>query len=83
MNADLTPEWEKEFKRIQFNAVRFIEEYYNKLHPENLISLSDDEKQKIYDRYKAVPLLNGDDISSYFARIKELKDKGYKDWEIY
>lgn len=82
MNTDLTPEWEKEFKRVQFNAVRFIEEYYNKLHPENPIILNDEEKQKIFNQYKGIPLIDGSPFE-YSKKIEELKKQGYKDWEIY
>ncbi|WP_374464176.1 hypothetical protein [Chryseobacterium sp.] len=75
--------FKEEYKRVQNNAVYFLEMYYNKVS-ENNIELSDKEKQELFDKHKGVPLF--DDFSkciSFNEKIKELKNKGYKDWEIH
>lgn len=41
-------EFIKEYTRIRCNAVFFVENYWNKLHPDNPIILTDDEKQQLY-----------------------------------
>jgi len=72
----------QEFERVQNNIVYFIDIYYNKVS-ENKIELTDDEKQKLFDKYKGIPYF--DDVRksiSYSEKIKELKDQGDKDWEI-
>ncbi|MFC2610531.1 MAG: hypothetical protein ACFNYA_03375 [Capnocytophaga granulosa] len=74
------PQWEIEFSHVRRNAVYFIEEYWNKLHPDAPLSLTDEEKQRIYNKYRMAPLVN--DISAYMKRIDDLRAQGYKDWEI-
>ena len=77
-------EWNKEYKRIRRNAVYFIEEYYNKLHPDQKVELTDEERQIVFDRYKGIPLYdNFARASERDQKIRELKEKGYKDWEIF
>ena len=51
-------DWLKDYQRIKRNPVFFIEEYYNRLHPDNEICLTDEEKQFIYDKYRTniIPL---------------------------
>ena len=73
-------EFIKEYTRIRCNAVFFVENYWNKLYPDNPIILTDDEKQQLYDKYRMVPL--GHDITASTKRVEELRAKGYKDWEI-
>lgn len=73
-------EFLKEYTRVRRNAVFFVENYWNKLHPDNPITLTDDEKQRLYNRYRMVPLVR--DITAYTKRLEELRAKGYKDWEI-
>lgn len=78
------PEWEKEYKRLQHNAVFFIEEYWNKRYPEKRVELTRNEKQEVFDKYKSIPYV-GDVIQlmSHLDKVKALKDKGYEDWDIY
>lgn len=73
-------QWEKEYQRIQRNAVFFIENYWNQLHPEAPLELTDEEKQAIYEKYRAIPFIR--DFGAYNQRLKELRTQGYKDWEI-
>lgn len=70
----------KEYQRVRGNAVFFLENYWNKLHPDNPITLTDDEKQQLYNKYRMVPLVN--DLTAHTRRLEELRSKGYKDWEI-
>ena len=69
-----------EYTRARGNAVFFLESYWNKLHPDSPIILSDDDKQLLYDKFRMVPLV--EDIHAHMERLKELRAKGYKDWEI-
>lgn len=73
-------EFLKEYTRARRNAVFFIDNYWNKLHPDNPIILTDDEKQQLYKRFRMAPLVH--DIVAYTKRLEELRAKGYKDWEI-
>lgn len=77
---DKNAEWLKEFKRARFNAVYFVEEIWNKLHPDKAVELSDDEKQAFYKMFRAVPIV--DDLVAYTDRLEKLRAQGYKDWEI-
>ena len=74
---------EKEFKKVRFNPIYFIENYYNVVNADNPAILSDNEKQSLYNEYKGIPLLDEGNWSSYFDRRKKLQEEeGYKDWEI-
>lgn len=73
-------EFIKEYTRIRCNAVFFVENYWNKLHPDKPLTLTDDEKQQLYKKYRMVPLVQ--DVTAYIKRVEELRAKGYKDWEI-
>lgn len=73
-------QWEKEFRRARGNAVFFIEQIWNKAHPEAQIHLTDEQKQIIYQRYRIPPHIH--DLTGYMQRLEELRAKGYKDWEI-
>ena len=73
----------KEFERARFNAVYFLEMFWNKVNPDNKIELSDEDKQALFDKYRGAPFF------IYFYQLrkhsewqKEMKEKGYKDWEI-
>lgn len=79
----LNDNWEKEYKLICRNSIYFIEMYWNKLHPDEAVELSDEEKQKFYDKYKGVPLLDDSNIREYFAKREEIRAKGIKDWEAF
>ena len=41
-------EFLKEYDRVRRNAVFFVEHYWNKLHPDKPLTLTDDEKQQLY-----------------------------------
>jgi hypothetical protein len=73
-------EFLKEYARVRCNAVFFVENYWNKLHSDKPIILTDDEKQQLYNKYRIVPLVQ--DFTAYTKRLEELRAKGYKDWEI-
>ncbi|NMA74480.1 MAG: hypothetical protein GX963_10045 [Bacteroidales bacterium] len=76
------------FKRVQHNAVYFLEEYYNKVNPDKAIELTDEEKQSLFDEFRGVPLFKTggveafEELDKYYKRLEKLKAKGYKDWEI-
>lgn len=81
-------EWLKDYQRIQRNPIFFIEEYYNKLHPDNAINLTDEEKELVYDKYRInmVPLLDDTNFCAYqehLKKIEELREQGHKDWEMF
>jgi len=81
-------EWLKDYQRVKSNPVFFIEKYYNSVHPDKEVILTDNEKQIIYDKYRSnmVPLLDDSSIPEYFEyrkKIDDLKAQGYKDWEIF
>lgn len=73
-------EFLKEYDRVRRNAVFFVEHYWNMLHPDKPLTLTDDEKQQLYNKYRMVPLVQ--DVTAYIKRVEELRAKGYKDWEI-
>ncbi|WP_099465137.1 hypothetical protein [Parabacteroides provencensis] len=79
----LKDNWEEEFNLIRRNPIYFIDLYWNKLFPDEMIELSDEEKQKFYNKYRIAPLLNDNNIHEYFKQAKELRDKGVKDWEAF
>jgi len=76
-------EWLEDYERIRRNPIFFIEKYYNILFPDKKLELTDEERQKLFDRYKMTPYFaDMSDALKYFDKIKELKKEGYKDWEI-
>jgi hypothetical protein len=78
------PDWQKEFERVSGKAVYFMEKYYNGINSDNRIELQDDEKQRIFNKYKKIPLFNDfNDMDEYEEKLKSLREKGYKDWEIF
>ena len=44
-------DWLADYQQINKNPNFFIEEYYNKLHPDNQIFLTDEEKEYVHSRY--------------------------------
>lgn len=77
-------DWKKEFKRVKNNPIYFIDKYYNLVHKDNLIELSDEEKQEQFDRHKGIPLIKDiEQFTKFNDKVSELKEKGYKDWEIF
>ncbi len=75
----------KELHRAQSNPIYFLEEYWNKLHDDAKIELTDEEKQQIFDAHKSrVPLFEDNEaFHRYMERLKDAKKKGLKDWEIF
>ncbi|MFW0736436.1 hypothetical protein [Flavobacterium sp. T12S277] len=73
----------KEFSRLRCNPIYFIEKYYNVINQSKL-ELTEEQKQKLFDKYKMIPLFEDfESINKYNDRIDELKKQGYKDWEIH
>lgn len=80
----LKDNWLDEFKLVQRNPIYFLELYWNKLYPDEAVTLEDDEKQRLYDRYKMVPLLKSfDDAEQLIQAKKTAKEQGFKDWEAF
>lgn len=79
----LKDNWKDEFELVRRNPIYFIELYWNKLYPDEKVELTDEEKQKFYDKYRMAPLLRDDQLLEYLQRRKELRDKGVKDWEAF
>ena len=75
--------WEEEFNIIRRNPIYFIEQYWNKMYPNERIELSDEEKQKFYDTYKMIPLLSENNFHEYIMEYDKLKAQGLKDWEVF
>lgn len=82
-NKRLKDNWEEEFKLVRRNPIYFIKLYWNKLYPDEKIELSDEEKQKFYNKYRMAPLLDERNLREYCDKIDELKAKGVKDWEAF
>ena len=73
----------KEFERARFNPIYFLEAFWSKVNSDSNIELSDEEKQKLFDKYKGIPSFkNIEQLHQYQEREKKLKEQGYKDWEI-
>ena len=80
----LKDNWQDEYKLVQRNPIYFLELYWNKLYPDEAVTLEDDEKQRLYDRYKMVPLLKSfDDAEQLIQAKKTAKEQGFKDWEAF
>ncbi len=80
----LKDNWLDEFKLVQRNPIYFLELYWNKLYPDEAVTLEDNEKQRLYDRYKMVPLLKSfDDAEQLIQAKKAAKEQGFKDWEAF
>ena len=74
----------KELNRIKGNPIYFLETYYNTIHKDNELVLTDEEKQQLYDKFKMIPMFeNTDDAFSYTDKRNELKKQGIKDWEMF
>ncbi|MGD2005037.1 MAG: hypothetical protein PVJ91_03410 [Flavobacteriaceae bacterium] len=71
------------YKRVQANPILFLEAYFNKIHQENLI-LTEEEKQKIFDTYRHIPVLPDiEDMKKWDEYVKLQRETGKKDWEIF
>lgn len=74
-----------DLERIQSNPIYFIDEFWNKVHPDKKLDLTDDEKEIIFKNHRVrVPLFaNGDVMHGFMERYREAKKQGLKDWEIF
>lgn len=74
-----------DLERIQSNPIYFIDEYWNILHPDQKLDLTDDEKETIFRNHRvSVPLFaNGDVMHGFMEKYREAKKQGLKDWEIF
>ena len=75
----------KEWERILSNPIYFIDEYWNKVHPDQILDLTDDEKESIFKNHRVmVPhFSSGDSFHSFMEKYDEAKAQGLKDWEIF
>lgn len=83
---EIQTNWENEYRRIKGNPIYFIEMYYNKVHLENPVDLTDDEKQQFFNQYRKglIPLIDDwEKHKKWEQELEELRKKGYKDWEIF
>ena len=84
MQKRLKDNWLEEYKLVHRNPIYFLEMYWGKLYPDEKPELSDDEKQRIYDYYRQIPLIENMDQLREFEKFKEeTRAKGIKDWEAF
>jgi len=75
-------EFLKEYNRVRFNPVYFMEQYYNKIFQDKIVMVDDEDRQNMYDRYKGVPFIkDSDDWRKLDEMTKRREEKGLKDWE--
>lgn len=71
------------YKRIQANPILFLEAYFNKIHQEDL-NLTDEEKQKIFDDLRHIPVLPDlEDMKKWDEYVKLQRQMEKKDWDIF
>jgi len=71
------------YKRVQANPILFLEGYFNKIHQEAL-HLTEQEKQKIFDEHRHVPVMPDiEDMKKWNEYVKLQREQGKKDWEIF
>ncbi len=72
----------RDFHRAQNNAIFFLEHFWNKRYPYKKLTLTDEEKERIYRGNKImVPLINDmNDLRLYGEEIAEKRKRGLKDW---
>lgn len=75
----------KDLERIQSNTIYFIDEYWNKVHHDQKLDLTDDEKESIFKNHRVlVPhFANGDVMHSFMEKYREAQKQGLKDWQIF
>lgn len=75
----------KDLERIESNPIFFLEEYWNKLHPDQILNLADDEKETIFKNHRTlVPHFESDEtMHSFMRKYDAAKAQGLKDWEIF
>lgn len=85
MNREDLKAFKRDLHRIHGNAVFFLEEYWNKVHPGRKLELTDEEKQRLFSQERlTVPYLEDpQDLHSYMQKYEEAKKRGLKDWEIF
>lgn len=83
INKEHFKEFIKEYRRVQNNAVYFLEKYYNRLHSDGEIELTDEDKQELYSEFRImIPLIKDEkDWARLNNMEKRRKEKGLKDWE--
>lgn len=60
-----------------------MEAYFNKIHQEDL-NLTDEEKQKIFDDLRQIPVLPDlEDMKKWDEYVKLQRQMGKKDWDIF
>lgn len=81
-NQQLFNEFMLEFKKVKSNPVYFMEYYYNKLFPDRIVLMDDEDRQELYDHFRAIPFIKD---SADWKKLNEKegyrKEKGLKDWE--
>jgi hypothetical protein len=81
-NQQLFNEFIREFKKVKSNPVYFMEYYYNRSLPENIVLMDDEDRQELYDHFKSIPLIrDSEDWNKLNEREERRKEKGLKDWE--
>lgn len=81
-NQQLFNEFIREFKKITTNPVYFMEYYYNRLFPDKIVFMDDEDRQELYDHFKGIPLVkDSSDLNKLNEINKRRKEKGLKDWE--
>lgn len=74
-----------DLERIQSNPIYFINEYWNKVHPDQKLELTDEEKEVIFKNHRvSVPFFtNGEGMHGFMERYREAQKQGLKDWQIF
>ncbi|MBB4036613.1 hypothetical protein GGR21_002519 [Dysgonomonas hofstadii] len=81
-NQQLFNEFIREFKKIKSNPVYFMEYYYNRLFPDKIVLMDDEDRQELYDHFKGIPFIRDSEDWNKLNKIEERrKEKGLKDWE--
>ncbi len=80
----LTDSWLEEYRLIRRNPIYFLELYWNKLYPEEKVELTDEEKERLYNKYCGKPRIKDTkDLREYVQRRDAARAKGLKDWESF
>lgn len=75
----------KDYRRIAGNPVFFIEEYWNKVHPRQMIELTEEDKERIFTFQRIlIPYFDhAENFHAFMKKYEEKKSQGLKDWEIF
>ena len=84
MNENLKA-FEADLDRIYRNPIFFLDEYWNKLHPEMRLDLTDEEKEEVFRKCRgAIPFFkDGAVMHEFVEKVEEMRKDGKKDWEIF